>query len=86
MKIIYIKMSLLFVTAVLVSAGCAGLLREKSQCERVCEQMHSECSLSCPTDTFDPACHERCDSYRDCRETCDKPLFKEGNDNEEKEE
>lgn len=82
------KISLLFFTAVFITAGCAGLLREKSQCEKVCEQMHSECNLSCPADIFDPTCHERCDSYRDCRETCDKPLFREGEsaegDNNEK--
>lgn len=80
------KISLLFITAVLIAAGCANPLRTKSQCEILCEQMHSECNMSCPSDHFDPACHERCDSFRDCRETCDKPLFKEGSDEESGEE
>ena len=71
------KISLLFMTAMLITAGCSSTFRGKSQCEILCEQMHSECNVSCPADQFDPACHERCDRFRNCRDTCDKPLFKD---------
>ncbi|HOP28144.1 MAG TPA: hypothetical protein P5120_12585 [Spirochaetota bacterium] len=80
------KISLLFITAVLITAGCANPFRTKSRCEILCEQMHSECNMSCPTDHFDSSCHERCDSFRDCKATCDKPLFKEGSEEENEEE
>lgn len=73
-------MSLLFITAFTALSGCSNPLREKSQCEKLCEQMHSECTVGCPADYYDPTCHSRCDTSRDCRETCDKPLYREGDD------
>jgi len=77
-----VKISLLFLIASLIASGCVNPLRTKSQCEKLCEQMHSECNVSCPTEQFDPVCHNRCDRFNDCRATCDKPLFKEGNEEE----
>lgn len=68
----------LILAAAVISTGCSNPFRKKSQCESLCEQMHGECNVSCPADTFDPVCHERCDKYRDCRDTCDKPLFRGG--------
>lgn len=76
------RISLLFMTAVLIATGCSNPLREKNRCEILCEQMHSECNVNCSTDSFDPACHERCDTFRSCRDTCDKPLFNEGGEEE----
>jgi len=71
---------ILLISAVMLY-GCSNPFRKKNQCEILCEQMHSECNMSCPSaENFDPACHERCDSFRNCKDSCDKPLFKEGSD------
>ena len=81
-----IKTGLLLMTALLIITGCANPLRQKSQCEILCEQMHGECTAGCPADYYDPTCYPKCDTYRDCKETCDKPLYREGDETEDKEE
>ena len=77
--------SLFLITAAIITAGCANPFRTKSRCEILCEQMHSECNVNCPRENYDPACYERCDNLSNCRDRCDKPIFKEG-DEENKEE
>ncbi|HOP64639.1 MAG TPA: hypothetical protein PK358_13810 [Spirochaetota bacterium] len=82
-----IKMiSLLLFTVILFINSCSNPFRTKSQCEILCEQMHGECNQSCPHDRYDPACHEKCDNYRNCAETCNKPLFSVEEDEEKKDE
>lgn len=72
------KLLMFILISAVVLSGCSNPFRKKSQCEIICEQMHGECSQNCQIEGYDPVCQSRCDTARDCRDTCDKPLFREG--------